>query len=137
MNRTTFNALDHGIYEIHWKDGGTSIAAVGSLPNGERWLAPINWTIGQGNAPLTARLASIKCAVRLGEHDALQHFTRRALKFSEELHELCLKHRVVLSAVEGEGRAYLQVSDPADPKTYVTHSASRFYGQVVPEASDV
>ncbi len=33
-----------GIYKIFWKDGGTSLASVGNLHDGVRWIAPINWT---------------------------------------------------------------------------------------------
>lgn len=32
-----------GLYTVYWKDGGSSLAAIGMLPNGDRWLAPINW----------------------------------------------------------------------------------------------
>ena len=35
--------LGHGIYRIYWKDGGSSLASVGSLSNGDRWFAPTNW----------------------------------------------------------------------------------------------
>jgi hypothetical protein len=33
----------HGLYELTWKDGGTSLAAVGSDAYGRRWYAPTNW----------------------------------------------------------------------------------------------
>lgn len=32
-----------GLYIVHWKSGGTSKAAIGMLPNGNRWIAPTNW----------------------------------------------------------------------------------------------
>lgn len=32
-----------GIYEIYWKEGGASIAAIGVGPDGRLWLAPTNW----------------------------------------------------------------------------------------------
>jgi len=41
--------LKCGLYEIHWKSshdgvsGGVSLAAIGSGPDGTRWLAPCNW----------------------------------------------------------------------------------------------
>lgn len=35
--------LKHGLYEITWKSGETSVAAIGSLANGEYWIAPCNW----------------------------------------------------------------------------------------------
>jgi len=33
-----------GLYEIFWKSGGSSLAAVGNMLNGIRWIAPCNWT---------------------------------------------------------------------------------------------
>ena len=40
--------LDYGIYKIFWKSGGCSLASVGGTYNGTRWLAPTNWTCGEG-----------------------------------------------------------------------------------------
>ena len=34
------------VYILYWKSGGSSLAAVGSLINGDRWFAPINWVAG-------------------------------------------------------------------------------------------
>lgn len=39
-----FRALPHGLYRLHWKTGGWSLAAVGSLYDGSRWFAASNWT---------------------------------------------------------------------------------------------
>jgi hypothetical protein len=39
--------LPLGVYRIHWKGGGTSVASVGQLHNGTRWIAPANWTSGR------------------------------------------------------------------------------------------
>ncbi len=36
--------MKHGLYRIHWKSGGSSLASVGSMHNGDRWIAPTNWT---------------------------------------------------------------------------------------------
>jgi hypothetical protein len=36
--------LRHGLYRIHWKSGGASLASVGLLEDGRRWFAPINWS---------------------------------------------------------------------------------------------
>ena len=36
--------LEHGVYVINWKSGGSSVATVGSLHDGTRWFAPCNWT---------------------------------------------------------------------------------------------
>jgi hypothetical protein len=35
--------LGHGVYRVYWASGGSSLAAVGSGVNGQRWLAPTNW----------------------------------------------------------------------------------------------
>lgn len=35
--------LKAGIYLVHWKSGGTSLAAIGIGRAGDRWLAPCNW----------------------------------------------------------------------------------------------
>lgn len=33
-----------GLYRLHWKGGGCSLAAVGQLHDGTLWFAPTNWT---------------------------------------------------------------------------------------------
>ncbi len=43
MKREEVQLLEHGLYKIWWKSGGHSLAAVGSLSNGKRWMAPTNW----------------------------------------------------------------------------------------------
>lgn len=45
MNAKEVRALKPGIYVIHWKSGGSSIAAVGVTADGWRWLAPLNWIL--------------------------------------------------------------------------------------------
>lgn len=32
-----------GLYRVHWKSGGTSLASIGMGSNGDRWIAPTNW----------------------------------------------------------------------------------------------
>ena len=47
MKKDEVQKLPHGLYKIFWKSkygGGSSLAAVGSLYNGDRWMAPTNWT---------------------------------------------------------------------------------------------
>jgi len=46
VRKSEAQALDHGIYRIHWKSGGWSLASVGSTASGERWFAPTNWIAG-------------------------------------------------------------------------------------------
>lgn len=43
MTLKEFNKLPPGLYEIYWKTGGSSLAAIGNDEHGHRWLAPINW----------------------------------------------------------------------------------------------
>lgn len=38
--------MKHGIYYLHWKSGGKSIAAVGYDRSGNNWFAPCNWISG-------------------------------------------------------------------------------------------
>ncbi len=45
MTRSEFQTLQHGVFQVFWKSGGLSVAAVGSTANGERWLAPANWDL--------------------------------------------------------------------------------------------
>lgn len=44
MNKNQIEKVVHGIYKIFWKEGGISVASVGSTPDGKRWFAPTNWT---------------------------------------------------------------------------------------------
>ena len=45
-----------GIYEIFWKSGGSSLAAIGMTYSGKRWFAPTNWTNGNDHNDPTGRL---------------------------------------------------------------------------------
>jgi hypothetical protein len=45
MRLADVRQLTLGIYQVHWKDGGTSLAAVGENHDGSRWLAPTNWLL--------------------------------------------------------------------------------------------
>ena len=44
MTRDEAQRLGHGVFRLFWKDGGNSVAAVGSLHDGTPWFAPSNWT---------------------------------------------------------------------------------------------
>lgn len=41
--------MKHGIYEIYWNNGGSSIASVGFDQQGYNWYAPCNWVSGSTN----------------------------------------------------------------------------------------
>lgn len=43
MDKNKVQKLKHGVYIIFWKSGGKSLASIGSMPNGERWVSPCNW----------------------------------------------------------------------------------------------
>ena len=46
MTKKQVNKLELGLYRIYWQErhgGGSSLAAVGSTPDGRRWMAPTNW----------------------------------------------------------------------------------------------
>ena len=46
MTRREVEEMNHGLYRLHWKDGGTSLASVGSNQRGDRWYAATNWISG-------------------------------------------------------------------------------------------
>lgn len=46
MRQSDAKKLGHGVYRIYWKEGGCSLAAVGSDHRGDRWYAPTNWVSG-------------------------------------------------------------------------------------------
>lgn len=46
MKAKAIDRLPIGVYRLHWKSGGTSVAAVGCLASGEKWFAPANWISG-------------------------------------------------------------------------------------------
>ncbi len=46
MKNKEVQKLKHGVYRLHWKSGGYSLATVGSLENGNRWFACANWVSG-------------------------------------------------------------------------------------------
>lgn len=58
-----WSKLDHGLYKIYWKDGGCSMASVGSLHSGKRWFAPTNWTSKDHTIASSAwnKVKDVKC----------------------------------------------------------------------------
>ncbi len=49
-----------GFYRLHWKHGGTSIAAIGQLRDGLRWFAPVNWTSYVSNDIASTKWSLVK-----------------------------------------------------------------------------
>lgn len=35
-----------GLYRLHWRAGGSDLAAVGRHSDGSRWFAPCDWVTG-------------------------------------------------------------------------------------------
>ena len=54
MEKSEVQKLRLGLYKIHWKDGGFSLASVGMTYDGTRWMAPSNWTTGSTEEPFKA-----------------------------------------------------------------------------------
>ena len=50
MTREEVQSLRHGLYLVHWKGGGKTLAAVGSKHNGDRWICCTNWTSSEYQA---------------------------------------------------------------------------------------
>jgi hypothetical protein len=47
MQMSEVQQLTNGLYRVYWKDGGDSLAAVGSDSRGKHWLAPTNWLVSK------------------------------------------------------------------------------------------
>jgi hypothetical protein len=63
MTKTEVKTYPLGLYKVYWKSGGFSLAAIGMLSNGDRWLAPINWitpTVDQKHWRSVARIVALK-----------------------------------------------------------------------------
>ena len=45
MSEEQSKLLKPGIYRLYWKEGGSSLAAVGMCQDGTRWMAPVNWCV--------------------------------------------------------------------------------------------
>ena len=43
-----------GLYRVHWKTGGSSLASVGFSPTNIRWIAPCDWEAG--SMPITQKM---------------------------------------------------------------------------------
>lgn len=48
MHETDPKRVPLGLYRVHWKKGGASLAAIGQASDGSRWIAPTNWTWSWG-----------------------------------------------------------------------------------------
>lgn len=59
------NTLKNGLYRLHWKDGRSSLAAVGRLHNGKPWFAPVNWVSASETGIASQRWELIDRAERI------------------------------------------------------------------------
>jgi hypothetical protein len=58
--------LEYGVYRLHWKEGGSSLAAVGGDEAGWRWYAPCNWVthpVSRDGGRILSDWASVASAV--------------------------------------------------------------------------
>ncbi len=44
MKTEQIKNLENGIYKIFWESEGSSLCAIGTLHNGDRWISSTNWT---------------------------------------------------------------------------------------------
>jgi len=54
VTKSQSKELRLGVYRIYWKSGGSSLASVGIMYNGDRWFAPANWTSNKYPHPIVA-----------------------------------------------------------------------------------
>ena len=43
MKKSEVQKISRGVYRVHWKGGGVSVATVGIAPDGDQRLPPTNW----------------------------------------------------------------------------------------------
>jgi len=66
MTREQVQRLQNGVYRVDWKGGGSSVATVGTLYDGTRFLCPSNWTSRRPVGVVTTRYwHRVRQAVRL------------------------------------------------------------------------
>lgn len=41
--------LKNGLFRVYWRSGGSSLAAIGTKPDGSKWIAPTNWVSGSAD----------------------------------------------------------------------------------------
>jgi len=44
MQTEQIKGLKNGLYEVMWESGNSSLCAIGTLHNGDRWISSTNWT---------------------------------------------------------------------------------------------
>lgn len=80
MRQRDVQRLDHGLYRIVWRNGGSSLASVGSTYNGSRWMATANWTHSDNKFPLVAStnwrdVKAVQLLVKDGGENERNQFT--------------------------------------------------------------
>ncbi len=43
MTKSELRNVTLGLYRLHWKEGGVSLASIGCNERGDLWYAPTNW----------------------------------------------------------------------------------------------
>lgn len=54
MTQEQVKKMPHGLYRVYWKEGGYSLASMGSCYDGSRWICPCNWTHSDLSYPKVA-----------------------------------------------------------------------------------
>lgn len=65
MTKAEIKTYPLGIFKIYWKSGGSSMAAIGQIENGDRWLAPVNWTHTTEDQHIWQRVERVVLKVKL------------------------------------------------------------------------
>lgn len=83
MKKKDVQKLQHGLYIIFWKEGGYSLASVGSTNSGKRWMAPINWVTSDdhGFSAGSSKRSTWKWVTRvqlIADHTNIEDFINEA-----------------------------------------------------------
>ena len=65
MKKAEVKKIPLGLYKVYWKSGGHSLAAIGMIENGDKWLAPINWVRPTEDQDIWRRVEKLKLIKKL------------------------------------------------------------------------
>lgn len=114
-----------GLYRIFWSTGGTSLAAVGALHDGRRWMAPCNWTSGALDVA-TDRWRAVKFVELIVAADGSFPLVP---SFSERVMDGMLRHHWSVVLARGG-------KDPKVRKMAVRRAMRRRYAPITQESGD-
>ena len=70
MKKKDVDILQNGLYKLFWKEGGSSLASVGQLINGDMWYAPTNWVDKTEEGIACTNWRTVEKALRLDKNGA-------------------------------------------------------------------